>query len=142
MRKRTYMAGGSLGAVMLLALSVPQASANWSSYIDGGRVGFLSRDWDDVSYSEITFKSCRMGGNYRGSVDIQLIRRVGVIGFEYVGPSKHFTACFEHGGSSTATWTGLEAGTYFFRIQKVGGRSDDFWPLDVLNVLQDTTKAD
>ncbi|WHX15576.1 hypothetical protein QFW82_00265 [Streptomyces malaysiensis subsp. malaysiensis] len=141
MKKRTYLTLGSVGAVGLLLVSSTSAYANWSSHIEGGRPGFASRVWADKSYTEVTFKGCRPtepASNFDKSVDIQLY----TAGFgDKVGPLKHFTKCFEL-STSTATWTGLPKGLYYFKIVKIGGESHELKKIDVDQVRVDTTLAD
>ncbi|MEV6592350.1 hypothetical protein [Streptomyces acidicola] len=70
------------------------------------------------------------------SVDIQLYS-AGI----KIGPLKHFTKCFR-ASSSTATWTGLPKSIYYFKIEKIHGKSSTIYAMDVDQVSVDTTQAD
>ncbi|MGP4109719.1 hypothetical protein ACTWP5_02225 [Streptomyces sp. 4N509B] len=114
---------------------------NWTSYIEGARVGFQSRRWEDNNYSEVIFRGCN---SYftpisDGHTDVELRQDINNLPDRSWG-SKNFTACFD-GGTSRGEWTGLASGNHFFEIIGINGLGS-LGTLSVDHVTVDTTLGD
>ncbi|CAM5511115.1 hypothetical protein Sdia_53650 [Streptomyces diastaticus subsp. diastaticus] len=130
----------TLGVTSALLLAAAPAHANWTSSIGSAGTGFESRRWADKSYSQIWFKGCTRQGGSENSVDVGMWRDVSLQPDHFYG-SKHFTACFSSSTSnSMGEWNGLADGSYYFKLESVGGGKNGL--LWVNTVTVDTTLAD
>lgn len=122
------------------ALSITTASAEdnlWYSYLFEAPVGFASRTWSDVSYSEVIFRNCS-GPSAPYNVSIQMHR------YRELWPNddydtKTFTKCFDgYMNQSYGEWHDLPDGRFYFDITGIGGSSK----VSVERVYVDNTAAD
>jgi hypothetical protein len=116
---------------------------NWSSYLDQVLVGFQSRRWDDVSYSEVRFTDCDTSALNPGSqesTEIEL-RWDRSLQPDRSWETRTYLRCFDGSNLTSAhEWHGLEAGNHFFQVHRINTRVDDSVSVD--DVYVDTTSAD
>ncbi|MET7638151.1 hypothetical protein [Streptomyces sp. NPDC005438] len=153
-RRRRARVGLVAGAVAISSFgAVPTASAvegerstpsftgtYWTSKMYDVLTGFESRRWRDGGYSEVRFKGCSVSGGPDKStvVDLQRVRTA----WPDTHSRKTYKACFKSSTSSSkGEWHNLKKGSYYFRIDKINGRSGGL-ALTVRKVVVDSTKAD
>jgi hypothetical protein len=116
---------------------------NWSSYLEYVLVGFQSRRWDDVSYSEVRFTGCDTsaldpGSQESADVDLRWDRSLQP---DRSWGTRRYLRCFDGSNLTSAhEWHGLESGNHFFQIDLINTRVDH--SLSVDDVYVDTTSAD
>lgn len=135
-RRVATVAMSATAATMLFATD---ASASWNSYLEGVKVGFESRRWTEEAYVELHFVACNSVFDYSTSPEI---RKDNNNWPDYYYGEKLFTACFKNEGTSTGTESGLDKGTYFFRINRIDQETKINNPLSVRQVAVDSTLAD
>lgn len=122
------------------AFSITTASAEdslWDSFLFEAPVGFKSRTWSDVSYSEVIFRNCS-GPSSPYNVSVQMHRyREAWPNDDYA--TQKYIKCFEgYMAQSHHEWTGLPEGRFYFDIAGIGGSS----AVSVEVVFVDNTAAD
>ncbi|WP_432016232.1 hypothetical protein [Streptomyces hydrogenans] len=135
MKKSRTAVVGSMVATLLLTLA-PSAYANWTSELKEVMVGFESRRWDDVDYTEVIFTGCDQG--YATAVDVALWEDVAFNYDNYKGKN-HLTGCFISSTSvSYGKWYNLPSNDFYFKIGDITGSNQ----MSARQVDVDTTAAD
>ncbi|MEU8936343.1 hypothetical protein AB0D30_41485 [Streptomyces sp. NPDC048409] len=141
-KRMTAIAGITSSILLAVAPAAHADDPSWRSHWDDAHIAQESHSWLDSNYTEINYTHC--DSNSDVSTHVLLWRKLDYQPDPTFG-SKRFTQCFSGSNgdwTSTGTYSGLDAGAYYFSVQYIDDHFYSDSTLDVTTVYVDTTKAD